>query len=115
MVKISRNTSVYELIAELQQIEVIRYHRAQNQQLSNSLDPLSVQRAEHQLNRTSTELYSDEIRIDVNERYSANRYVTESSLYFDDQTQSVEMSSCQETDPYDKENQSHICISSSDK
>ena len=115
MMKISRNTSLDEIIADIQQIVVIRYHRTRNQQISNLLGLSSFQRTENVSNRSSTELHSDKNRIEINERYSANRYVTDSSRYFNNQTQSIEMNKRQEMDSYEKKNPSPLRHTSSNQ
>ncbi|CAF2508965.1 unnamed protein product [Rotaria sp. Silwood2] len=83
MIRISRNASLDEIIAEIQQVEDILYRRAKDEQLSNQLEQLSLQKIETLPNRrynkcdshkTTPRLIRTIIELMANENYYQTMY-----------------------------------------
>ncbi|CAF3325996.1 unnamed protein product [Rotaria sp. Silwood2] len=83
MIRISRNASLDEIIAEIQHVEDILYRRAKDEQLSNQLEQLSLQKIETLPNRrynkydshkTTPRLIRTIIELMANENYYQTMY-----------------------------------------
>jgi hypothetical protein len=101
MIRISRNASLEEIIAEVQQIEDILYRRAKDERLSNQLEQLSLQKTETLPSRCYNEGYSYKTTPGLSNEYSLYMNVATPSRYLNNQVQrTVDTKTSQQLNSY---------------
>lgn len=86
-IRISRNASLDEIVAEVQQIEEILHRTAKDERLSNQLEQLSLERTEILRNRRYNEGYSHKTTPALSNKYCVNKNAATPSRYLKNQAQ----------------------------
>ena len=101
LIRISRNASLNEITAKVQQIEDILYRRVKDEPLSNKLEQLSLHKTETLPNRRYKEGYSRKTTPGLSNKYSLNKNVAISGHYLNNKIQrTVDDNTCQQLNSY---------------